>query len=442
MKELMTDAFESKEDIVEVEQDIDLLAISDILNITHEIDQIESAIDIAENTKMSLEALITDLESAKESKSLSTEALVFAQHAATAALKPLGLSLEVPTLESIHSDELSLESIKDVLSKIWEGIKKFVAKWLTKIRDFIMGTERAATALLEESKKLKPELTELTSKLPTNIVVSLSLTEQERNNLIAGDKLNLDGDLSNIYHIVDGLPKAGFVKVIDGISAEVSKIKDEDLVKAETRDVIRALITTAYNSTSSALSNIDVRPTKKGNPSELKSIKRYSTGTLMGRLFIVVDVPIDLFTANYDNIKVSTGNDKKFSGSQSWHVPKKDVLLKSNDLISNICQSIIDNRKVESDIEKALSKLDKVISAKVKATDKEGNSAAAKQNINSLTNLYKTMNIYSYSLNYRVNRVSLVAAKNSFLFLKRCISEMKKSNEKGLDIGKVSRLSK
>lgn len=139
----------------------DLLAVNDI---TADIDENESDIDEGADAAAAMESLIVDLKTAMENGGLDKAGARILRSAVNHHAHRLGLGMSptlLPSLENhggvssrMSSTKIAMESLKDTLKKIWDGIIAAVNKGIDFFKAFYAKLFDAATKMKERAVKL------------------------------------------------------------------------------------------------------------------------------------------------------------------------------------------------------------------------------------------------------------------------------------------------
>ncbi len=220
----------SNADAAPVDADPDTFEASlpEVVRAETEIDENADAVDELEEIHQGLEAIALSLESSLQQGGLTPQSAQFFHIAYESYLNRLGEEPNAPALESfggqtsrIQATTISLESVRETLTKIWEAIKAIVVRVRDAIAEFIKrlfdssfklreraeGLKEAASKIQGQPKIAEVPLGRLAEKLAVGKKVDVSPTAIAQLAEVAKAAIEYDAHMSEAlvkaYHIVE-----------------------------------------------------------------------------------------------------------------------------------------------------------------------------------------------------------------------------------------------
>lgn len=336
-------------------------AMSDVDEAEKDAIEVDDAIEEMEEIEEGLESIVTSMEAALENGGLDPMAASFAHHAVGAYTGRFGMeSLEViPALESFGGDtgreastQVSIEGIKETLTKIWNAIKSAVQKAIKAVSDLFAkifgGADKVIAKLEAEIKKIEG-LEKDKAVLKDKAELSVKYSESVR----FGNSVTV----KDIAKGVASLSKAIDAQIVDSAAAatkffEISTKAIADAAKAKTAEEADKVVADLAD----------------GQGKTFTKIKQF-TELMSGDKVIVTDI-------QKDETGLSTSASKLTDSPKTAAIKDTKVapmsLAESKDLAKAAISILASVKKEKSSVEKISKAREEAIKASdaaVKATD-------------------------------------------------------------------------
>lgn len=335
-EEIKEEGFEDLGEIIEAEEE--MIAAEEAID---EVEDNEEIIEGLDEVAEGLESICAYMEASLENGGLEPGEAAALNLAVEAHTRRLGLENSLmASMESfggssdrIAATQISMESIKETIKKIWQAIKNAVEKALRAIGDFFAKLFKGVDRLLARAEALKKDVEDLGGKK-------------------AEGKIKVPG--ANALHVGGKLDAATIVKGLDTLHSVMKSHIDNSAVAAET--YYRAMAALANNKKqleADEESAVQEAIEKAENAYvEISSKVKSRTAEMAGGVYLeqITESGASSTRVNPPTLK-RTG--KTADAGTEIDVPSQSDLKKIVDTTINILKLIKDKKKVTEDLRKA-----------------------------------------------------------------------------------------
>lgn len=445
MNKLFDQAFAEESDEAQAVVGFTLLDIDETDAVYAQVEELETAIEVAETTITSLESIALAIGESKEDGGLDSKTATAYGIAANVAVAPLGIAVQMPSNESfdeeggrITATDFSVEAIKATIQKIWNAIKSFVTSWYGKIVQFFQamlggaaGLAKASKALAAAAKEKTGEVDDKDLEIPGGLFTALTLEGKK----LAPDSAfsGMAKDLSKLKG--DPLGAVMLSKYSASISVFDPKLPEDlsgalDLVAANGYTTETDFTDMLEKAGFSKYTGPKKTGSKKKSVTYAEGTEYYTSAAYPGNAVVQVAYRAEDGKITMAAVNVVDNNEKADPG-KTEKVPalKQAEIITAANLAEELAQAIADSKVKVGQIEKLGKQLvkdgDKAAKIIIKMDGAEGVTKEDIERGKTMMNNISRIASVSMEPTSSLQRLGLQAAKAKYSYAKKSLGNIK-----------------